>query len=400
MSTPIEPAAEELHERARRSLGAGDAMAARRMLEQLVSIAPRQIPYWLSLAAAHRALGLRDEEMAALESALALDPTHPIVLLEKAAVLDLMAKPRSAAAVYTHALQSLPTGARLPPGIEAHVAHARKRVAANSAQLAEAIERRLVPLTQSANTADERKRFDRCLDRLLGRTRIYTSDPTFMLFPFLVNYEFFPREHFPWLEGLEASTSDIRSELLAALSEDDAGVVPYIAREAGLPMNQWSELNHSRRWGAYFSWSEGERQEAHLARCPRTAAALSALPQVDIPRRGPTAFFSILEPHTKIPPHTGSTNTRLTVHLPLVVPGECRFRVGGETREWQPGTAWVFDDTIEHEAWNDSDQARAILIFDVWNPQLTSLERDLVREAMTTLVDYEDAEASQPEHAN
>ena len=117
-------------------------------------------------------------------------------------------------------------------------------------------------------------------------------------------------------------------------------------------------------------------------------------------RRGPTAFFSILEPHTKIPPHTGSTNTRLTVHLPLVVPGGCGFRVGGETREWRPGTAWIFDDTIEHEAWNESDQARAILIFDVWNPQLTALERDLVREAMTALIDYDDAEASRPEHAN
>jgi aspartyl/asparaginyl beta-hydroxylase (cupin superfamily) len=184
------------------------------------------------------------------------------------------------------------------------------------------------------------------------------------------------------------------------LSADGSGIVPYIAREQGLPMNQWSELNHSRRWGAYFLWSEGRREEAHLGRCPRTAAALSALPQVDIPRRGPTAFFSILEPRTKIPPHTGSTNTRLTVHLPLIVPGECRFRVGGETREWRLGTAWVFDDTIEHEAWNDSDQARAILIFDVWHPQLTSLERNLVREATATLVDYADAEAAQPEHAS
>lgn len=400
MSTPIEPAAEELHERARRSLGAGDAAGARRILEQLVAMAPRQIPYWLSLAAVYRALGLRAEELSALERALALDATHPIVLLQKAAVLDLMGKPRAAAAVYTHALHSLPAGTRLPPAVDAHVAHARRRVAENSAQLSAAIERRLTGFSRSAHAGAERMRFDRCLDRLLGRTRIYASDPTFMLFPFLINYEFFPREYFPWLESLEACTADIRSELLAVLSEDGSGVVPYIAREQGLPMNQWSALNHSRRWGAYFLWSEGQGDEAHLARCPQTAAALSALPQVDIPRRGPTAFFSILEPHTKIPPHTGSTNTRLTVHLPLVVPGGCGFRVGGETREWRPGTAWIFDDTIEHEAWNESDQARAILIFDVWNPQLTALERDLVREAMTALIDYDDAEASRPEHAN
>jgi aspartyl/asparaginyl beta-hydroxylase (cupin superfamily) len=101
----------------------------------------------------------------------------------------------------------------------------------------------------------------------------------------------------------------------------------------------------------------------------------------------------LLDARTHIPPHTGVTNTRLTVHLPLIVPPGCRFRVGGEIREWQTGTAWVFDDTIEHEAWNDSDAPRAILIFDIWNPQLTEVERDLVREATVALAQYNDAEA-------
>ncbi|TLY58090.1 MAG: aspartyl/asparaginyl beta-hydroxylase domain-containing protein, partial [Gammaproteobacteria bacterium] len=92
-------------------------------------------------------------------------------------------------------------------------------------------------------------------------------------------------------------------------------------------------------------------------------------------------FFSILDAHTRIPPHTGVTNTRLTVHLPLIVPAGCGFRVGGETREWQVGTAWVFDDSIEHEAWNDSDVPRAILIFAIWNPALTPLDRESARLA-------------------
>jgi aspartate beta-hydroxylase len=87
----------------------------------------------------------------------------------------------------------------------------------------------------------------------------------------------------------------------------------------------------------------------------------------------------VLQPRTTIPPHTGSTNARITVHLPLVVPPGCRFRVGGETREWREGEAWAFDDTIEHEAWNDSDSPRAILILDVWNPLLSEAERAVVR---------------------
>ncbi len=100
-----------------------------------------------------------------------------------------------------------------------------------------------------------------------------------------------------------------------------------------------------------------------------------------------------LEARTRIPPHTGITNVRLTVHLPLIVPPGCAFRVGGEIREWRTGNAWVFDDSIEHEAWNDSDAERAILIFDVWNPQLTPLERDLVRDATVALAEYNAAEA-------
>ena len=111
-------------------------------------------------------------------------------------------------------------------------------------------------------------------------------------------------------------------------------------------------------------------------------------PQCDVAAHGPTAFFSILEAGTRIPPHTGVTNTRLTVHLPLIVPPGCGFRVGSETREWVPGKAWVFDDTIEHEAWNLSEVPRALLIFDIWNPLLTAAERDLIQAATETYVRY------------
>ena len=106
--------------------------------------------------------------------------------------------------------------------------------------------------------------------------------------------------------------------------------------------------------------------------------ARAAVPGVHIPGRAPSAFFSMLKPHTRIPPHTGVTNTRAIVHLPLIVPPGCGFRVGGETREWKEGTAFAFDDTIEHEAWNDSDELRAVLIFDVWNPHMTTSERELL----------------------
>jgi len=342
-----------------------------------------------------RTLGRHEAELNALERALALDPTHLVVLLQKGALLDLMHKPRSAATVYGHALQTLVPGTQLPAPIEAHVRHAEKRVRENAVTLAALIDKRLGALRSTEPDAAQ-MRFDRCLDRILGRRRIYVPAPTFMLFPYLRNYEFFERESFPWLAEVEAATDAIREELVAALSADQSGIEPYIAFEEGLPLRQWTELNHSRRWSAYFLWNQGRVEEAHLKRCPRTAAVLAKVPQVDIPGRGPTAFFSILEAHTKIPAHTGVTNTRVTVHLPLIVPPGCAFRVGGETREWRVGTGWIFDDTIEHEAWNDSDAPRAILIFDVWNPELTVLERDLVRETTLALSQYHEIEGPVP----
>ena len=104
-------------------------------------------------------------------------------------------------------------------------------------------------------------------------------------------------------------------------------------------------------------------------------AAVRRLPQAEVPLRSPSALFSVLQPRTRIPPHNGVANFRLVVHLPLILPGSCGFRVGGETREWRYGQAWAFDDTIEHEAWNDSDAVRVILICDIWSPRLSPEER-------------------------
>ncbi|MBS0395195.1 MAG: aspartyl/asparaginyl beta-hydroxylase domain-containing protein [Proteobacteria bacterium] len=380
-----------LHERARRALVGGDPRAARDLLEQAVALAPRHLPFWLALADALRVMALGDEELAALEKALQIDPSHPLALLRKGAVLDRLGKRRSAAMTYGNALATINPQSQLPPAIAALVAEARRRVAEGAGELDAFISRRVDGLRGHDNDR-ERRRFERCVDHLLGRRQIHEPRPSLMRFPFLINWEFYERSDFPWLDALEAETSAIREECLAALAGDAAGLRPYVTYRDGVPLHQWQELNNSRRWSAYFLWNQGERVEDHVARCPRTAAALGAAPRVDIRGRGPTAFYSILDARTHIPPHHGVTNTRLTVHLPLVVPPGCRFRVGSDIREWREGRAWVFDDTIEHEAWNDSDAPRAILLFDIWNPQLSEFERSLVRETTQALAEYFEAE--------
>ena len=78
-------------------------------------------------------------------------------------------------------------------------------------------------------------------------------------------------------------------------------------------------------------------------------------------------------------------------HLPLIVPPGCSLRVGSETREWVEGKAWVFDDSIEHEAWNRSDQTRVILLFEAWRPELSTKERDLVTAMFGAIDGYSEA---------
>jgi aspartyl/asparaginyl beta-hydroxylase (cupin superfamily) len=222
----------------------------------------------------------------------------------------------------------------------------------------------------------ESRRFRAAVDVMLGKRRVYQNECHGVHYPFLPADEFFERRHFPWFEELEARTPAIREEALALLKGWHEAIRPYVSQPAGTPTNKWSPLDRKLDWGACFLWEYGVRNDAVCDLCPETAAALERVPKSHIPGKAPSAFFSILQPGAHIPPHTGVTNTRAIIHLPLLVPEGCEFRVGGETRAWREGEAFAFDDTIEHEAWNRSDQMRIVLIFDVWNPHLSEAEQD------------------------
>jgi aspartate beta-hydroxylase len=365
----------------------GDFGAGRGYFEEAVRVDARSPLLWLHLAIACRGQGDADAELAALDNSLALDAHFYLALLQKATLLERLSKPKRAAQLYAAYLKCVPQSAQQLPAVQEAMRRARNAVAANTVALERFLAGRLAA-TRARHTGAPLERFERCLDVVLEKRHIYQPQPTLMHFPFLPALEFYPRADFPWLEALEAATGDIRDELRALLAADAEGIVPYVDYPDSSPLDQWKELNHSRRWGAYYLMQNGKRLDDHLRRCPRTAALLAAAPLAQVPGQAPTAFFSMLQPHTRIPPHTGVTNTRLVVHLPLVVPPGCGFRVGAEIREWRPGQAWVFDDTIEHEAWNDSDQPRAILIIDIWNPLLTLAERELVSAATAAVAEY------------
>ena len=365
----------------------GDALAARRLLERAVEQDDKNPSFWINLATAFRGLNLPDEESKALDRVFALDPRHLLALLQKGSLLERQGKRKAAATSFQKALQTLPPGTKLPETLRSAIQRAVDAVRENKAALAAFLDERLREVrTQHASASQER--FDHCIASLLGKRKIFTPQPNFLHFPKIATWEYYPREGFPWLAELESATADIRGEFERVFAEDADSLEPYIAYPEGVPIDQWAELNHSRRWSAFYLWRDGAPVEEHLARCPKTAAALRRLPLADLPGYAPTAFFSILDARTHIPAHNGVTNTRLIVHLPLVIPGACRFRVGSDTRAWRVGQAWVFDDTIEHEAWNDSDVPRAILILDIWHPDLSEAERDLVRAAVPGIRDF------------
>jgi len=390
---PAHPAV--LNELGLQMLQRGEALKAKELFRRATQADPKHPNLWSNLASSLHALSQWHEELDALERALALEPRHLASLLQKGALLEATGDPRNAARIYRDALATLPRGATPPETVADMIRHARTAVAQDEAALAAAIEEQLAAI-RARHGGGPTRRVDHCIDLLTGKRSRFTPQPTFLYFPEIPAVEFFDRQDFPWLDAIEAGSEEIRTELLNVLVSDREGLEPYVAYREGVPLNQWKELNQSRRWSAYFLWNQSVPQSAHLARCPRTAELLKGAPQCDVPERGPTAFFSILDAKTRIPPHTGVTNARLTVHLPLIVPPDCGFRVGSETREWVAGKAWVFDDTIEHEAWNLSDVPRGILIFDIWNPFLTAIERDLIRTTHEAVGKYYGANAAGP----
>jgi aspartate beta-hydroxylase len=384
-----------LNELGLRMMQRGEPARARELFQRATQADPAHPALWSNLASSLHALNLVTEELEAIERSLALEPRYLAALLQKGTLLEQTGKPHAAARVYRNAVATLPPGGTAPESVREVLEHARAAIASDDAALAAALEERLAPIRER-HGGDEYRRVTRSLDLLTGKRSRFTPQPTFMYFPEIPAVEFFDRGDFPWLDAIEAASDDIRAELMSVLVSDREGLEPYVAYPEGMPLNQWKELNKSRRWSAYFLWNQSVPQPAHLARCPLTAQALQGAPQCDVGAHAPTAYFSILDAHTRIPPHTGVTNTRLTVHLPLIVPPGCGFRVGSETREWVPGKAWVFDDTIEHEAWNSSDTPRAILIFDIWNPFLTAAECDLVRAAVEVVGTYYESTPQEP----
>ena len=325
----------------------------------------------------------------AADRALSLDVREARALCVKGDVLSGRGELRDANAYYG-GLMRLLEGAASP---DLDLAEGLGRARALRQKLTGDMLQTLQGELQGAGFSEERShpRFRHALDLALGRKALYMPQPKAFYYPELPASQFYPRTEFPWLDGVEAATDQMLAELNGVLGQENESFAPYVQTMPNMPKRPGDLLIDSMDWSACFLWRDGQ-ETAYAGRCPQTMAALADAPLCRIQGRSPQVMFSQLKAGARIPPHHGYVNTRLVCHVPLIVPEGCWFRVGNETRSWKRGEAWVFDDTIEHAAANDSASDRVILIFDIWHPALSEEERHLV----ATLLEAMDAYSPNP----
>ena len=199
------------------------------------------------------------------------------------------------------------------------------------------------------------------------------------IIPGLRASQFWDPNQFEWIEDLRRTFPKIREEVLSLRSskkQKESGFQPYRApsssKQEGSNSACGTAAHDSGEWNIYYLYLHNIDFSANRDRVPETVKLLKS-----IPRFYDHAMFSNLASETHVTKHHGPTNKKLRIHLPLYVPQEknsCKLRVGNETRITEEGIVVVFDDSFEHEAWNDSKKSRVVLIFDIWHPDLSDQE--------------------------
>ena len=162
---------------------------------------------------------------------------------------------------------------------------------------------------------------------------------------------FFDNSKFEFTSILESNWLLIRQEL------------EQLQMENFIP---WPEkFLYDQGWEVFGLYAFGNKLHENCRLCPETTRLIEMIPGIS------TSGFSSLAPGTHITAHVGYSKAVLRFHLGLIVPDKCTLRVGNQTRNWQEGKCLIFDDTVEHEAWNLGNKTRIVLLIDFKNPEVT-----------------------------
>jgi len=368
------------------ALKSGDSQGARAAFERVLATGQGDSSTWLGLAFACGQLGDDAATLFAVNNSLKLEPRNLRALLFKADYLERQGRSRQALEHFQQALKLAANTGKLPEDI----AQGLQRAQAACARQREAYTSHLMERIRAAGyvPGPGNRRFQQSLDIVLESRQVYYQEPRRYYYPGLPQVQFYERDEFDWVESVEAATNDIREELRAVMS-GPSRFSPYLKTDDTHLNRDFRGLADNEDWGALFLWDYG-RLVPEIARLfPNTLEALRAAPQPEIPDQAPMALFSKLKPGTRIPPHNGMLNTRLICHLPIIVPENCgALRVGNETRPWVEGEMLIFDDSIEHEAWNESGEERVVLLFEVWRPELSDEEKRLLTSMLAAVKEF------------
>jgi aspartyl/asparaginyl beta-hydroxylase (cupin superfamily) len=325
---------------------------------------------------------------AAVDRLLAGDPGNLEALLRKGDLRSAAGDDRAAVAFYKRGLSLAAGLSALPMALKPAIERAQAGLARAEGHFARYLE---AALAEAGFPRGRRPaRFQDSLDLLSGRRQVplQLQQPTSYYYPGLPQRRYYERGEFAWAPAVEAAARAMREELQAFLERGEAGFTPYVVSDPTRPRTDFHGLTDNPAWSTLYLWEKGAAVAQAVEDFPRTFAAVKDLDMPHIGARAPSILFSRLQAGARIPAHHGVMNARLICHLPLIVPPDCGFRVGGETRAWREGALLIFDDTVEHEAWNDSESDRIILIFDVWRPELSADERRAVTAMFAAIDGY------------
>ena len=334
---------------------------------------------WLGLTLASLVGGDNRAAEASVDEVLAREPHNLRGLIIKGDLLLGRDEQRQAVSYYNLVMRLAATLADIPPQLQQDLVRIQGRLEQISEAFQAQLSDRLHAGGYRRDTASAR--FNRGLDMLMGKaereddTSPFPQKPHAFYLPDMPYQPFYPSEKLPWVRAVESATDAIEAELSVFLASRAQAFAPYIHGGLELPGQTPDTLKDHDNWTAAFLIRDGLEDSEWSAGCPTVSALMDTLPLTAIKGFSPSVLFSKLKPGARIDPHTGLLNCRLICHLPLVVPAGCGLRVGDERRDVVRGEVWAFDDSINHEAWNNSTEDRIVLIFDVWHPDLTEQER-------------------------
>jgi aspartate beta-hydroxylase len=378
------------------ALSRGDPAEAVALLSRAVQADRSDAGVLLELGVAYRTARRMDEARSVFELALELNRgRNTTARLMLANVLELDQRPDMALLNYFRAIIDAQAAgqwlddATTEPGLRTLVRHAMRYVASGRRELFESV---LEPFRSGINAA-RLGRVDAALAIYLREqplpTEVPLQRPTFLYFPNLGTDRFLDNARFDWLVEWSRRAACLDAEAATCLDsgKTSGAAAPIFSLESmtvGSPLNSASV---GASWAVLYQ--HGMQQDGMQRHAPGLSTLLDSAPLVRIPDYAPDAAILALPPGTRTPPRYGRTNAFCTVVIAFAGSPPLHVTVGGETVQLQAGETRIFDPSFEFAYASASDAQTRALVFDVWNPNVASLERDAVAALAATAITFD-----------